>query len=151
MYLQRSSAILEDMTVPPDRISMSSERMSFGVPSPIARDHACVRQPRVPRWWRDAFGVFVWSSMLIVVALWVSGGGLQDLGGVGTGLTSFGRLTGLVASDLLLIQVLLMARIPLVEKTYGQDELARRHRLVGFWSFNLSLIHISEPTRLRRI
>ena len=84
--------------------------------------------------------------MLVVVALWVSGGGLQGLASVGTGLTSIGRLTGLVASDLLLIQVLLMARIPLVEKTYGQDELARRHRWVGFWSFNLLVVHIAAIT-----
>ena len=34
----------------------------------------------------------------------------------GEALTSLGRLTGLVASDLLLVQVLLMARIPLVEQ-----------------------------------
>jgi predicted ferric reductase len=84
--------------------------------------------------------------MLIVVALWVAGGGVQALAGLGTGLTTIGRLTGLVASDLLLIQVLLMARIPLVERTYGQDELARRHRLVGFWSFNLMVLHIVAIT-----
>jgi predicted ferric reductase len=80
--------------------------------------------------------------MLMVVALWVTGGGVQAFAGLGTGLTSLGRLTGLVASDLLLIQVLLMARIPMVERTYGQDELARRHRLVGFWSFNLMVVHV---------
>ena len=119
-----------------------SARTSTGGPSRMAARHAAVRAPRLPRWWRDAFGVFVWGSMLVVVALWVFGGGVQGLAGVGTGLTSLGRLTGLVASDLLLIQVLLMARIPLVERTYGQDELARRHRLVGFWSFNLMVVHI---------
>ncbi|MEO7235497.1 MAG: ferredoxin reductase family protein [Lapillicoccus sp.] len=97
---------------------------------------------RVPRWWRDALGALTWASMLVVVALWVAGGGLQDLGQLGAGLTSLGRLTGLVASDLLLIQVLLMARIPMVERSYGQDELARRHRLVGFTSFNLMVAHI---------
>ena len=84
--------------------------------------------------------------MLVVVALWVSGGGVQALGRTGTGLTSIGRLTGLVASDLLLVQVLLMARIPLVEKTFGQEELARRHRWVGFWSFNLMMVHIATIT-----
>ena len=84
--------------------------------------------------------------MLVVVALWVSGGGVQELVQTSTGLTSFGRLTGLVASDLLLIQVLLMARIPLVERTFGQDELARRHRWVGFSSFNLMLVHIVTIT-----
>jgi len=100
----------------------------------------------VPLWWRDACGAFVWCSMLAVVALWVAGGGVQDLAGTSTGLTSIGRLTGLVASDLLLVQVLLMARIPLVEMAYGQDELARRHRWVGFSSFNLMLVHIAAIT-----
>ena len=97
---------------------------------------------RVPQWWRDVVGSLTWASVLVVVALWVIGGGLQDLGQLGSGLTSLGRLTGLVASDLLLIQVLLMARIPMVERAYGQDELARRHRLVGFTSFNLMVAHI---------
>src|SRR3954471_10366945 len=100
------------------------------------------RRPRTPTWWRDAVGALTWVSMLIVTALWVAGGGLQNLGGVASGLTSLGRLTGLVASDLLLIQVLLMARVPMVERSYGQDELARRHRLVGFTSFNLMVAHI---------
>ena len=35
-----------------------------------------------------------------------------------------------------------MARIPFVERVYGQDDLARRHRLVGFTSFNLMLAHV---------
>jgi len=89
-------------------------------------------RPGIPLWWRDACGIFVWCSMLVVVALWVAGGGVQGLAQAGAGLTSLGRLTGLVASDLLLVQVLLMARIPLVERTFGQDELARRHRWLGF-------------------
>ena len=118
------------------------------VGSPTARPtpgHVAYR-PRVPGWARDAIGVVTWASMLVVVALWVAGGNVQDLTGWGTGLTSLGRLTGLVASDLLLIQVLLMARIPLVERVYGQDELARRHRLVGFWSVNLMVAHILVVT-----
>jgi predicted ferric reductase len=101
-------------------------------------------RPRpVPPWWRDAVGVACWASALVVVALWLSGRGLQSLSGPAPDLlTSLGRVTGLVAADLLLIQVLLMARVPMIERSYGQDELARRHRLVGFWSFNLLLAHI---------
>ena len=118
----------------------------MGTPPRMAGRHASVRRPSAPRWWRDASGVFAWSSMLVVVALWVAGGGVQGLSSLGTGLTSVGRLAGLVASDLLLIQVLLMARIPLVEKSYGQDELARRHRLVGFTSFNLMVVHVVAIT-----
>jgi len=93
-------------------------------------------------WWRDVAGALTWLSMLVVTALWVANRGLQEFASLAGALTSLGRLTGLVASDLLLIQVLLMARIPFVERSYGQDELARRHRLVGFTSFNLLWAHI---------
>jgi predicted ferric reductase len=96
----------------------------------------------VHRWWRDLAGLLAWSSMLVVVALWVAHGGLQGLSGAQGWLTGLGRLTGLVASDLLLLQVFLMARVPFVERSYGQDELARRHRLVGFTSFNLMMAHV---------
>ncbi len=112
--------------------------------APALREAPVERHPAVtPRWWRDIAGVLAWSSMLVVVALWVSNRGLQNMGSLGGGITSLGRLVGLVSADLLLIQVLLMARIPMIEKVYGQDELAVRHRTVGFWSFNLMLGHIA--------
>jgi predicted ferric reductase len=96
-----------------------------------------------PLWWRDAVGTACWVTALVVLSLWVLGRGAQDLSaGTPEALTSLGRLSGLVSADLLLIQVFLMARVPLVERSYGQDELVRRHRLVGFWSFNLLLLHI---------
>ena len=98
--------------------------------------------PTEQAWWRDVAGALTWLSLLVVTALWVANRGLQELGTPAGALTSLGRLTGLLASDLLLLQVLLMARIPFVESSYGQDELARRHRLVGFSSFNLLWAHI---------
>ena len=102
-----------------------------------------VRVSPAPLWWRDAAGVACWASALVVVALWLSGRGLQLLASSPADLlTSLGRVTGLVAADLLLVQVLLMARVPWIERSYGQDELARRHRLVGFWSFNLLVLHV---------
>ncbi|MGN6753193.1 MAG: ferredoxin reductase family protein [Intrasporangium sp.] len=101
-----------------------------------------VRRGATPLWWRDLTGATAWALVLFVVALWVHGGGLGDLTSWGDGLTSVGRLTGLLASVLLLIQVALMARVPLVEQAWGQDELARVHRLVGFTSIWLMLAHI---------
>ncbi|MDQ2755454.1 MAG: ferric reductase-like transmembrane domain-containing protein [Actinomycetota bacterium] len=118
----------------------------WAVPAASTPPPARHRLHVVPPWWRDATGALTWLSVLVVVALWVHGGGLHDLTGVAAGLTSLGRVTGLVASDLLLLQVLLMARLPWVEQSYGQDELARRHRLVGFWSFNLMLVHVALIT-----
>ena len=84
----------------------------------------------------------MWLGLALVAYWWAAGGGVRDLGGWSSGLDSTGRLTGLVASFLLLVQVLLMSRIPPLERAYGQERLARRHRLVGFTSFNLMLAHI---------
>jgi predicted ferric reductase len=134
------------MNTSPTLLLAGPTTTTFGAPPRRAGRRGLARPLPTPLWWRDACGAFVWCTMLVVVGLWVSGGGVQELARVGTGLTSIGRLSGLVASDLLLIQVLLMARIPLVERTYGQDELARRHRWVGFWSFNLMVVHIATIT-----
>ena len=80
-----------------------------------------------PPWWRDAAGSAAVASVVVVVALWLANGGVGDLfGGTGSSLTSAGRLAGLVSADLLLVQVLLMARIPWVERSYGQ-EIGRAH------------------------
>ena len=91
---------------------------------------------------RLAAGSLLWLSLLLVTYWWVAGGGVQDLGGRAGGLTSAGRITGLVASVLLLAQVVLMARVPVLEAAFGQDRLAAIHRLVGFTSFNLMLAHL---------
>ncbi|MFG2041746.1 ferric reductase-like transmembrane domain-containing protein [Dactylosporangium sp. NPDC048998] len=104
------------------------------------------RRPAVrpaPRWWADAGAVAAAASLLVVTALWVRNRGLQELAGAWPdALSSLGRLTGLIASDLLLLQVLLMARVPLVERAFGQDRLARWHRWTGFTSFHLMMAHI---------
>ena len=99
--------------------------------------------PATPSWWRASSRDAMVVSLALVVGLWAYPHGIADLaGGLSPALSSLGRLTGLVASDLLLVQVLLMARIPALERAWGQDELARVHRLVGFSSFNLMLAHI---------
>lgn len=107
----------------------------LGQPTPARRE-------TVPLWWRDLSAAIAWSLVLFVVALWVAGGGLTDFGSVGAALTNLGRLSGLLASVLLLIQVFLIARVPFVEQAWGQDELVRVHRIVGFTSFNLMLAHV---------
>jgi predicted ferric reductase len=88
----------------------------------------------------------LWLSLLVVTYWWEADGGVQALAGWASGLTSIGRLTGLVATVLLLAQVILMARVPALEHAYGQDRLARIHRLVGFTSFNLMLAHVVTIT-----
>src|SRR4029453_6453897 len=95
------------------------------------RDTAIDRRARIDAGFRVAAGSALWLSLLLVSYWWAAGGGISDLAGWHTGLDSLGRLTGLIASNLLLVQVLLMARLPILEQAFGQDQLARIHRLVG--------------------
>ncbi len=112
-----------------------------------ARPLLRLRPPALRRWWTDAVGLTVWGTMLVVVALWVQNGGVQDLtAGAASSLSSLGRLSGLIGSDLLLLQVLAMARVPFIERSIGQDRLARWHRWVGFSSMNLILVHLVTIT-----
>jgi predicted ferric reductase len=124
---------------------MTTADLTGRLPAPSA-SHPVVLSPRparrVPTWWRDASAALLWAVLLCVSALWVGGGGVSDLGSVAGLLTSTGRLTGLVASALLLVQVFLMARVPWFEQAWGQDGLARLHRTVGFTSFTLMVAHI---------
>ena len=111
--------------------------------TPGARAHPATGRGRPdPLWWADLVGSLTWASVLASVLLWVHGRGVQHLAGSSAALVSAGRVAGLLAADLLLVQVFLMARVPVVERAYGQDELVRRHRVVGFASFVLLLVHI---------
>jgi predicted ferric reductase len=100
---------------------------------PQARGDAAVRQ---------GFVVFLGGSLALVAFWWAADGGVQDLAGGESALNSVGRIAGLVASDLLLIQVLLIARVPVLERAFGQDRITRMHRVIGLVSFTLMIAHI---------
>ena len=106
--------------------------------------HAAARSHAI---WRASAVSVIWITSLLVAALWVAGGGIQTLLQPAAGtLDSLGRITGLVSANLLLYQVLLMARVPVFERGLGRDAIVRMHRFVGFWSFWLLLAHIALLT-----
>jgi predicted ferric reductase len=113
------------------------------IPTSTAPARVVVRRGPHTALWHAAATAVIWLTSLFVVALWVTGGGIAaTLGFTPETLTTIGRLAGLVSSNLLLYQVLLMARIPLFEKGFGRDSITRMHRFVGFWSFWLMGAHI---------
>ena len=137
-------------TATPSRTTVTAPHPSSRLPPPLTSPRATtsVRGSRrgrsARRAWNVAATAVIWLTSLFVLALWVAGGGIQDLWGFdAAALNSLGRLTGLVASNLLLYQVILLARIPLFERGFGRDGLTRMHRLVGFWSLSLMLAHIA--------
>lgn len=122
---------------------MNSTRTAPSLQAPVWRAPALQPRKDHSRAWNLWAVTVVWLSCLAVVALWVVGGGIQDLVSLsGDTLASLSRLTGLVSANLLLLQVLLMARVPLFERGFGRSEMTKAHRLVGIWSFTLLCSHI---------
>ena len=121
--------------------------MTAAAPRTLTAPPGPARQPPRRPWRGDTIVAATALTLAVVTALWVANGGPRALvAGTGSGLTSAGRLAGLLAADLLLLQVLAMARIPWAERTWGQDRLARWHRVAGFSSFTLLLTHIGLVT-----
>jgi predicted ferric reductase len=81
------------------------------------------------------------GNVVLVVGLWWRGGGMTDLHGAVSALTSCGRLTGLLGAYLVLVQLLLLARIPALERVVGFDRLTRWHRINGRIAILLLLAH----------
>lgn len=91
---------------------------------------------------RVGSGVLLWVGLLLPAYWWVADGGIRDLSSRESGLTSLGRITGLASAVLLLAQVLMMARLRPLEQAFGQDRLARLHRVAGLLSFELLVAHV---------
>jgi predicted ferric reductase len=68
-----------------------------------------------------------------------SRGSLAAPGGL---LTAGGRLAALTGTYLILIMVLLMARLPWLERSVGQDQLIRWHRRLSPWAIGLIIAHV---------
>jgi len=109
---------------------------SWAPPLPLDKDAVLDRRVRL------GSAVTLWLGLLLITYWWVADGGVTDLTQWDSGLTSVGRLTGLWAANLLLLQVLLMSRLPPLEHAYGRDRLARMHRVIGFLSFSLLTAHV---------
>ncbi len=85
--------------------------------------------------------VIVSANAAVIVWLWVHGGNLHPHT-TGDLLTSAGRLTGLLGAYLALIQVVLLARLPIVERLVGFDRLTVWHRWNGHACIDLIVAHV---------
>lgn len=76
----------------------------------------------------------------VIVWLWIRGGGLE-LPSTGEGFATASRITGLFGAYLALVQVILLARIPWLERVVGFDRLTVWHRWNGHATLWLVVIH----------
>jgi len=78
---------------------------------------------------------------LVVVGLWARDTPGRSLHTVGDELPAASRVTGLLGTYLLLVLILLMARLPWLERLIGTARLAVWHRLAGMYTVGLLVAH----------
>jgi predicted ferric reductase len=78
-----------------------------------------------------------------IVWLWWHGGNVTDVHDSSELLTSLARITGLLGAYSALVQVLLLARIPALERLVGFDRLTIWHRWNGHACLWLILAHVA--------
>jgi predicted ferric reductase len=81
------------------------------------------------------------GNAAVIVWLWVHGGNVtaESTGDV---LTSVARITGLLSAYLALLQVILLARVPALERLAGLDRLTVWHRWNGHACLDLVVAHV---------
>ncbi len=82
------------------------------------------------------------ANAAVIVWLWWHGGNVTGVHSTGDLFTSIGRITGLLSAYLALVQVVLLSRIPALERTVGFDRLTRWHRWNGHVCIDLVIAHV---------
>ncbi len=95
---------------------------------------------------QDFVEILAWSTVIAVIAMFLIDGALARVVDVPSFLGVFSRLTALVATDLLLIHMLLIARVPWIDKLYGHDKATVAHKKLGKPVLYLAAAHFLAST-----
>jgi predicted ferric reductase len=81
------------------------------------------------------------AAAVAVVAMWWFNTPAGSLHTFADRLTGAGRLTGLLGTYLILVLVVLMARVPWLDRSVGTDRMASWHRSLGQYTIALLVAH----------
>ena len=90
----------------------------------------------------DAFLAVAGLGFGFVLALVITGESSGSLRAPGGLTIAAGRLAGFTGAYLMLLMVVLVARIPWIERSLGQDRLIRWHRAIAPWALSLIGAHV---------
>ncbi|MDN4483742.1 ferredoxin reductase family protein [Demequina lignilytica] len=103
--------------------------------------HATYARRQAARsWWRDGLEGSIYLLCAIGIAFAVADGALLATSAL-DGIYAAGRLTGIVAAILVLVQMTLISRAPFVERAFGHDRVASVHTRLGKPVVILMLLH----------
>jgi len=88
-------------------------------------------KPDRPQRAQDLIEVLAWSSVLFVTAMFLIAGGANNITDWPSALDAISRITSLIGTDLLMIHLLLVARVPWIHKYYGQGTATVAHKKLG--------------------
>ena len=82
---------------------------------------------------QDFVEALAWLSIVAVVAMFLIDGNIAHIvwTDATTWLNAISRLTALVATDILLIHMLLVSRVPWIDRLYGHDRATLTHKKLG--------------------
>jgi predicted ferric reductase len=116
--------------------SLQSDGRRYGTAYGV-RERANRQRLTVAALWLVAGGNAAW-----IVWLWYHGGNVTAVHSTGEFLTSIARITGLLGAYSALLEVLLLARLPALERRVGFDRLTVWHRWNGHACLYLILGHV---------
>jgi predicted ferric reductase len=97
--------------------------------------------PRPYRLVADIFLALAGFGLGIAIWLSLAGESVASLTAAGGVMTALGRVTAMVGTYLLLVLILIVARVPALERAVGQDRLVRWHRRLAPWVLVLLVGH----------
>lgn len=107
---------------------------------PRASLAAPTRAPRRMRWpVSELSSLIAYAGAVATVAWWWFD--TPTIHGLGDWLTNAGRVTGLLAGYFLALLLIVMARVPVLERHIGTDRLARWHATFGRYTVGLLVAH----------
>ena len=90
----------------------------------------------------DALAALAGLGFGVTLGLVIAGETRGTLAAPGGWLIAGGRLAGFSGAYLMLIMMVLIARLPWLERAVGQDRLVRWHRRIGPWPLGLITAHV---------
>jgi predicted ferric reductase len=122
----------------PTKQARAVDRIAWTSGSPRRR-----RPGHVPRpWVADLILGLAGLGLGITLALFVTAESLGSLTAPGGLFLAGGRFAGFVGTYLILVMIVLIARLPWLERAVGQDRLVGWHRRLGPWALWLITAHV---------
>jgi predicted ferric reductase len=121
MSTRQASARTQHVPTPDVRVAPRTLRRLYGL------------QTAKRRFGHDLLTVLGWASVAVALALWVADGGIQAVDSPAKALIAVGVVTGLVATDLMAIMLVLAARVPYIDRAMGHDRAIALHNKLGKW------------------